>query len=172
VPHIPTDTPSERSSEAPRSLVARGRTLLRSHGGELFRFVGVGGTAYCIDVGLFNLLLLALDWPDWIAKIVATVIATTFAFYGNRHWTWRDRLGSSAAHRQYLLYFFFNGIGLLISLLCLWGNNGLAHLWPQYFDTLLAKNLAANVVGVGLASAFRFYAYRTWVFRRSARPVK
>ena len=146
--------------------VTRTWRLLWSHKGELSRFVGVGGTAYFIDVGLFNLLLVAFDWPDWIAKTAAAAVAMTFAFFGNRHWTWRDRLGSSAAHRQYLLYFFFNGVGLLISLACLWANNGLAQFWPQYFDTLLAKNIAAMIVGTGIASAFRFYAYRTWVFRR------
>ncbi|WP_169731942.1 GtrA family protein [Glycomyces arizonensis] len=161
--------PQTPSGSRPRNPITRGWRLLRSHGGELFRFVGVGGTAYCIDVGLFNLLMLGLDWPDWIAKTTATVIATTFAFFGNRYWTWRDRLGSSAAHRQYLLYFFFNGIGLLISLACLWANSGLAQVWPEYFDTVLAKNLAANVIGVGLASTFRFYAYRTWVFRSAGR---
>jgi putative flippase GtrA len=165
-------TSTETSSETParpgaRNPFARGWRLLTAHRGELFRFVGVGGTAYVIDVGLFNLLMLGPGWPDWVAKIVAAVVATTFAFFGNRHWTWRERLGSSAAHRQYLLYFFFNGVGLLISLACLWANNGLAEIWPRYFDTVLAKNIAANLVGVGLASAFRFYAYRTWVFRRT-----
>lgn len=170
MPSTSTETvPETPSGSKPRNPITRGWRLLRSHSGELFRFVGVGGTAYCIDVGLFNLLMLGPDWPDWIAKTTATVIATTFAFFGNRHWTWRDRLGSSAAHRQYLLYFFFNGIGLLISLVCLWANSGLAQVWPEYFDTVLAKNLAANVVGVGLASTFRFYAYRTWVFRRAGR---
>ncbi|WP_155830181.1 GtrA family protein [Glycomyces tenuis] len=168
MPSTSTDTsPETPSRSGPRNPIARGWRLLMRHRGELSRFVGVGGTAYVLDVGLFNLLLLGLDWPDWAAKTVATVIATTFAFFGNRHWTWRERLGSSAAHRQYLLYFFFNGIGLLISLACLWANNGLAEVWPQYFDTVLAKNIAANLVGVGLASTFRFYAYRTWVFRRS-----
>ncbi|WP_241378452.1 GtrA family protein [Glycomyces sp. L485] len=143
--------------------------LLRDHSSELFRFVGVGGMAYFIDVGLFNVFLIVFDWPDWGAKTGAAAIATTFAFLGNRHWTWRDRLGSAAAHRQYLLYFFFNGIGLLIALGCLWANNGLAQVWPQYFDTVLAKNLAANFVGVGIASTFRFFAYRTWVFPRPER---
>lgn len=165
VPSISTETSTRSPSRSrTRGLIVRGWRLLVAHRGELFRFVGVGGTAYFIDVGLFNLLLLGLDWSDWVAKVVATVIATTFAFFGNRHWTWRERLGSSAAHRQYLLYFLFNGIGLFISLACLWANNGLAQVWPEHFDTVLAKNIAANLVGVALATMFRFYAYRTWVF--------
>ena len=146
-------------------LFARAVGLVRRHAAELVRFAGVGGTAYVIDVGLFNLLFLGMDWSYWYAKILSAIVAMTLAFFGNRHWTWRERRGSSAAHRQYALYFFFNGIGLLIALGCLWANQGLAQIWPQYFNTDLAVNIAANVFGIGLGSIFRFFAYRTWVFR-------
>lgn len=160
----PPEPPTRRGAPG---LLARAWSLFARHSGELFRFVGVGGTAYLIDAGIFNLCFLALGWPHWVSKIVASVVATTLAFFGNRHWTWRDRIGAdAAAHRQYLLYFLFNGIGLLIALGCLWANEGLAQVWPQYFDNPLAVNVSANVIGVGIASAFRFYAYRTWVFRR------
>jgi putative flippase GtrA len=159
-----TDTPPPAPSGL-GGLYARAADLLRRHAAELTRFAGVGGTAYVIDIGLFNLMYLGLDWSYWWAKIISTIVAMTVAFAGNRHWTWRERRGSAAAHRQYALYFFFNGIGLLISLGCLWANAGLAQVWPQYFDNELAVNLAANFFGVGLATIFRFFAYRTWVFR-------
>ncbi|GAA2293565.1 hypothetical protein GCM10009853_056910 [Glycomyces scopariae] len=163
-----TGTPTTRA-ERP-GLIQRAVGLLRRHAGELFRFAGVGGTAYIVDVGLFNVLYLGLDWSYWYAKILSAVLAMTLAFFGNRHWTWRERRGTSAAHRQYALYFFFNGIGLLIALACIWANAGLASVWPQYFDNALAVNLAANVFGVGLGSVFRFFAYRTWVFN-SPKPA-
>jgi putative flippase GtrA len=159
-----TETPPPTRSGLLR-LPARAVDLLRRHAAELMRFAGVGGTAYVIDLGLFNLIYLGLDWSYWWAKIISTIVAMTVAFAGNRHWTWRERRGSAAAHRQYALYFLFNGIGLLISLACLWANAGLAQVWPQYFDNELAVNLAANFFGVGLATIFRFFAYRTWVFR-------
>ena len=158
-------TTVETPPPARSGLISRAVGLAKRHAGELVRFAGVGGTAYVVDIGLFNLLFLGFDWSDWSAKIASTIIATTVAFAGNRHWTWRDRRGSAAAHRQYALYFLFNGVGLLIALGCLWANNGLATGWPQYFDTAIAKNLAANFFGVGLATIFRFFAYRTWVFR-------
>jgi putative flippase GtrA len=153
------------ASSGSGGLLSRAVALLRRHSAELIRFAGVGGTAYIIDIGLFNLIYVGVGWPDWSAKIISTVVAMSAAFIGNRQWTWRERRGSAAAHRQYALYFFFNGIGLLIALACLWANTGLAQIWPQYFDTKLAVNIAANVFGVGLASIFRFFAYRTWVFR-------
>jgi putative flippase GtrA len=159
-----TDTPAPEAANRRPGLFARAFGLLKRHAGELFRFAGVGGTAYIVDVGLFNLLYLGLDWSYWYAKILSAILAMTLAFFGNRHWTWRERRGTAAAHRQYALYFFFNGIGLLIALACIWANTGLASVWPQYFDNAIAVNLAANVFGVGLGSIFRFFAYRTWVF--------
>jgi putative flippase GtrA len=160
----PPQTPANSGSG---NLFSRAFRLLKRHSTELLGFAGVGGVAYLIDIGLFNLMYLGLDWSYWYAKIISAVVAMTVAFFGNRHWTWRERRGSAAAHRQYALYFFFNGIGLLIAMACLWANSGLAQVWPQYFDNELAVNLAANVFGVGLGSIFRFFAYRTWVFRRS-----
>ncbi|MDN3239091.1 GtrA family protein [Glycomyces tritici] len=159
------ETPSPPARRGLTGLFVRAIDLLKRHAAELIRFAGVGGVAYVVDIGLFNLMFLGLDWSEWYAKIISAVIAMTVAFFGNRHWTWRERRGSAAAHRQYALYFFFNGIGLLIALACLWANSGLAAVWPQYFDNDLAVNIAGNIVGVGLGSVFRFFAYRTWVFR-------
>jgi putative flippase GtrA len=153
------------ASNGSGGLLSRAVALVRRHAAELTRFAGVGGTAYLIDLGLFNLMYIGMDWADWLAKITSAVVAMTVAFFGNRQWTWRERRGSAAAHRQYALYFFFNGIGLLITMACLWANNGLARIWPQYFGTELAVNIATMVFGVGIASVFRFFAYRTWVFR-------
>ncbi|WP_025272214.1 GtrA family protein [Haloglycomyces albus] len=158
------DEQVDPSSQRPIGLIRR----LYDRFGELVRFLSVGGTAFLVDVGLFNVFLIGFEWNSGVAKTVSMIIATTGAFLGNRYWTWRHNLAESETSRQaagqYFLYFFFNGIGLLISLLCLWANFGLAMVWPSHFDTVLAKNIAANVVGVALASGFRFYAYRTWVF--------
>lgn len=167
------ETPPRTSARrGPAGLFDRAVGLVKRHAAELLRFAGVGGVAYAVDLGLFNLLFLGLDLPSLYAKIISGVIAMTVAFFGNRHWTWRERRGSAAAHRQYALYFFFNGIGLLIALGCLWANSGLAQVWPQYFDNELAVNIAANFVGVGLGSVFRFFAYRTWVFRHNPELVE
>ncbi|WP_420095844.1 GtrA family protein, partial [Brevibacterium sediminis] len=32
----------------------------------------------------------------------------------------------------------------------------------------LTYNISTNVIGIGLAMIFRFYAYRTWVFKDQA----
>ena len=61
--------------------------------------------------------------------------------------------------REYVLFFVFNGVAMLISLACLWFSHYLLGL-----DSPLADNISANVVGLILGTLFRFVAYRTWVF--------
>ena len=124
---------------------------------ELMKFGVVGGVAFVVDVGLFNLLLHATDKP-LTSKTISTVVATTVAYLGNRHWTFRRR-SRSGVRREYTLFFLLNGVGLLISLACL----AISHYLLD-FTGRLADNIAANVIGLGLGTAFRFWSYRRWVF--------
>jgi putative flippase GtrA len=132
---------------------------------EFTKFGAVGGAAYVVDVGLFNLLL-ALGVGPLTSKTVAVVAATTWAYLGNRHWAFghrgsrRDQIG---AHGEYVLFFLVNGIGLLIALACLW-----ASYYLLGFTSTLSQNIAANGVGFILGMLFRFWAYRTWVFPEDA----
>ena len=52
-----------------------------------------------------------------------------------------------------------NGVGLLIALACL----AISH-YVLDLTSPLADNVAANVIGLGLGAAFRFWSYRRWVF--------
>jgi putative flippase GtrA len=141
-------------------LVARLYAPFRSLAHEVAKFGIVGALAFVIDVGLFNLLLYfgPLEDKPLTAKVVSVVAATTFAYFGNRFWTYRHR-GRRSMRREYVLFFVFNGIALLISVGCLWFSHYVLGL-----DSPLADNISANVVGVLLGTLFRFVAYRTWVF--------
>lgn len=142
-----------------RALRERFDQLLR----ELGKFGVVGAICYGIDVAVFNVVR-AITGEPILAKVVSTVIAATIAFLGNRFWTWRDR-ERSGLHREYVLYFGINLVGLLIGVACLWvSHNWLGSYWPV-LTSALADNISANVIGVGLASLFRFWAYRRYVFR-------
>jgi putative flippase GtrA len=124
---------------------------------ELMKFGVVGGFAFLVDIGVFNLLLQATDKP-LTSKTIATVVATTVAYAGNRTWTFRRR-SRSGVRREYALFFLLNGVGLLISLTCL----AISH-YVLDFTSTLSDNIAANVIGLGLGTAFRFWSYRRWVF--------
>jgi len=142
-----------------RNLYDRFAQLIHEFG----KFGVVGAICFAIDIAVFNAIYLATDEP-FSAKTVATVIAASAAFAGNRFWTWRHR-DRRGLRREYALYFFFNLVGLVISLICIGINDWLGTLWPSIFDTAIATNIAANIVGVAFASLFRFWAYRRYVFR-------
>jgi len=130
---------------------------------ELMKFGVVGTCAYVIDVGTFNVLRygagegLLHDKP-LTAKTISVVLATTFAYFGNRHWTFRHR-DRSGLGREYTLFFLLNGVGLLIALTCLF----LSH-YVLGLQGPLADNISANGVGLVLGTTFRFWSYRKWVF--------
>jgi putative flippase GtrA len=143
-----------------RGLYARFAHIIH----ELGKFGIVGAIAYVIDVVIFNVMLGLTNEPI-TSKTVSMVVAATAAFLGNRFWTWRHRERSSLT-REYLLYFGFNLVGLVISVVCLWiSHYWLGAIWSSIFTTRLADNISGLVVGTALASIFRFWAYRRYVFR-------
>lgn len=132
---------------------------------EASKFLTVGGFAYLIDTGLFNFLRYAGPDPlladkPLTAKIVSASIATLFAYFGNKQWTYASRTGRKVSQEMFL-FFVLNGVAMAIAVLCLF----VSHYVLQ-FTSPLADNIAANVVGVGLGTLFRFVTYRKWVFVR------
>lgn len=139
-----------------RSLYARVQHLFH----ELAKFGVVGAIAYIVDLGTFNLLRAGEAMHDrpLTAKVVSTVLATTVAYFGNRHWTFRHR-ERTGLRREYTLFFAFNAVGLAIALTCL----GISH-YVLGFTSTLADNISANVVGMACGTIFRFWSYRKFVF--------
>ena len=129
---------------------------------EAAKFGVIGLMALVIDVGLFNLLLLAdssmFASKPLTAKVISVTAATTFAYFGNRFWTFRDR-GRTSYRREYVLFFVLNIIGMGIALGCLWFTH-----YALGFDSVIADNISANVIGLALGTIFRFWSYRKWVF--------
>jgi putative flippase GtrA len=151
-------------SDTPRDGVLGGvSTQVRRLLHEAAKFGVVGLVALVVDVGLFNLLRFAggegpmYDKP-LTAKVISVIVATTVAYIGNRFWTFRDRARTSYG-REYLLFFVLNGVGLAISVGCLW----LSH-YVLGLTSALADNISANVIGLALGTLFRFWSYRRWVF--------
>ena len=138
---------------------------------ELGKFGVIGLVAYIIDLTIFNVLRFAggegplYDKP-LTAKVISVLAATTFAYFGNRHWTFKDRSRSSF-RRQYALFFIFNAAGMIISLSCLWVSHYLLG-----FESALADNISANVIGLVLGTVFRFWGYHNWVFPNDVSSVE
>ncbi len=136
-----------------RDLYARFRVLIH----EAAKFGIVGGLAFGVTIIGSNALHSGAGLGELVSVTVATVVATVFSFIGNKHWAFRHRKGN-ALHRESILFFVFNGVGLLIQL---------AFVAAAQFGLGLKDTFSynvANVLGVTVATLFRLYTYRQWVF--------
>lgn len=132
---------------------------------ELMKFGTVGGIAYIVNLVLFNLLVhfpfSPLDERPVTGSLIAGIVSILIAYFGNRFWTWRER-PRRAMSREISLFFIINGIGIAIA-------SGVLYI-SRYllgFTSAFADNIAANVIGVGIGTIFRFLSYRIWVFPKS-----
>ncbi len=146
-------------TETPRTgLLDRIRDLLGVFGREIAKFGVIGLVGFVIDTGIFNLLLLTvLEGKPTTSKIISGVVATAWAWIGNRVWTFRHRR-NRPVHHEAVLFFAVNGIGLAINLGYLAFTTYVLH-----YDSHLALNVN-NIIGIGFATIFRFWAYRQFVF--------
>jgi putative flippase GtrA len=132
---------------------------------ELMRFGIVGAIAYLVNILLFNLLVhfpfSPLDDRPVTGSLIAGTVSILIAYFGNRFWTWKER-PRRAMSREISLFFIINGIGIAIA-------SGVLYIsrYVLGFDSALADNIAANVIGVGIGTIFRFLSYRIWVFPKS-----
>jgi putative flippase GtrA len=126
---------------------------------EVAKFGAVGLIAYVIDVSIFNLLLNnSLSDKPLTSKTISAIVATTFAYFGNRFWTFRDRARTSY-RKEYVLFVVLNGVGMGIQLTCLATSHYLLD-----FTSALADNISGNGIGLVFGTLFRFWSYRKWVF--------
>ncbi|HEU5035453.1 MAG TPA: GtrA family protein [Nocardioides sp.] len=150
VPYVP-----ERSTRPTR------RRAVRPPSREMPTFLAVGAAGYVTDVVAFNRLRdhAVLGGHDPVgAKVAAVAIAMVVTYLGNRLLTWRD-LGTTNRRREVALFAVFNLVGLMISVVALDLSHHVLGLTSR-----LADNISGNVVGVGLGTAFRFWAYQRFVF--------
>jgi putative flippase GtrA len=148
--------------DSARRLYERFRQLI--HEGAKFGVVGIIGVI--ITDGGTNVLRSSYHIGWLTANVLATVVATAFAYVASRYWTFRHRERTSV-RREGVLFFVFNGIGLLIQLGCL----GFTVHVLGYTGKFPAN--VAILIGIVLATFFRFWSYRKWVWaeKRQDAPV-
>ena len=136
-----------------RDLYARFR--VRIH--EAAKFGIVGGLSLAVTIVGANALHSGAGLGELVSVTIATTVATVLSFLGNKHWAFRHRKGN-ALHRESILFFVFNGVGLLVQL---------AFVAAAQFGLGLKGTFSynvANILGVTVATLFRLYTYRQWVF--------
>jgi putative flippase GtrA len=142
---------------------------LRRVGGEVAKFSAVNIVATVVAVLLFNALAHGIPmvvrpgplngWPltSWF---LANCVGMALSFYGSRRYAFRHRRPSGPGGGA-LTYAVVNLASFAIPMACLWVTRN----WLGW-ESALADNVSANVVGAVLGMAFRFWAFRRFVFRR------
>jgi len=134
---------------------------------ELIKFAIVGATTFVIDSVIFYTLKLTILEPKPVtAKIISGIVAVIASYILNREWSFRDR-GGRERHHEALLFFGVSGVGVLLSMAPLWFSSYVLDLRVPMV-TLTVENIAdfvsAYIVGNLLQMAFRFWAFRRFVF--------
>ena len=141
-----------------RELYVRFQRLI--HEAAKFGVVGVIGVF--ITNGGYALLHNTFGLGPVTATTIATIVATAVSYVANRYWSFRHRERTSVA-REGMIFFVLNGVGLLIQDAVVAFNfyilgNG---------QNKAAEFIALNV-GIALATLFRFWSYRKWVWAEPA----
>lgn len=125
---------------------------------EVAKFGAVGALGTLVNFGVFNLVRHLTDLQVVRASVISTVVAIIFNYFGYRYFTYRDRDRSSRA-KEMGLFLLFSAVGLVIE-------NGVLYAATYGFgwDGRLQSNVF-KFLGMGIAMVFRFWSYRTWVFR-------
>lgn len=141
-----------------RGLYVRFQRLI--HEAAKFGVVGIVGVF--ITNGGYALLHNTFGLGPVTSTTIATIVATAVSYVANRYWSFRHRERTTVA-REGVIFFILNGIGLLIQD---------AVVAFNYYILSNGNNKAAEFialnVGIALATLFRFWSYRKWVWAEPA----
>jgi putative flippase GtrA len=139
---------------------------------EVGRFLAVGAVATIVALVLFNFLVHGFNTADFaplndqpeLAYLIANGVGMVISFRGTKVWAFRDR-ESRHADGGVAAFIGINLVTMLIPMTCLYISRNALGL-----DDPISDNVSANVVGLLLANAARFFLFRTFVFHRPALP--
>ncbi len=140
--------------------------------GEVGRFLAVGLLATIVALILFNFLVHGFNTADFaplndqpeLAYAIANAVGMLISYRGTKDWAFRDR---QARHADggVVAFVVINMLTWTIPMACLWiSRNGFG------LDDPLSDNVSANVIGLLMANAARFFLFRTYVFQRKPLP--
>jgi len=125
---------------------------------EFAKFAVIGIAGVFVTNGVYDLLYLHHGVGPVLSATIATIVAAVGTYLGNRYWSFRARRRTSVA-REISVFAVLNGIGLLIQDATVAVNCYLLGLGHDRLAAFLALNL-----GIALATLFRFWSYRLFVW--------
>jgi putative flippase GtrA len=126
---------------------------------EIAKFGVVGAVAYVVTVVISNALRFGPTKLGPITSLgVAMVVAATFSYFANRHWTWRHKERQGLV-REYSLFIALSVVGFVLTEVPVGFTEYVLHMHSP-----LAYNVSGNLIGTGLGTIWRFWSFKRWVF--------
>lgn len=125
---------------------------------EFAKFAVVGVAGVLVTNAVYDLLYLHLGMGPVTSTTIATIVAAIGTYLGNRYWSFSTRQRTGVV-REIIIFAVLNGIALLIQDAAVAANYYLLHRGHDKLAVFLALNL-----GIALATLFRFWSYRQFVW--------
>lgn len=130
------------------------------------RYLAVGLGATVVAVLLFNLLVHGFNTIGWaplngrplVGYVLANLVGMAISYRGTRSWAFRHRATVHVDGGR-TAWVVINVATMAIPLACLWLSRSVLGLDDPFSD-----NVSANVIGLALANATRFYLSRQFIF--------
>jgi putative flippase GtrA len=134
---------------------------------ELLKFAMVGGTTWVIDTAIFLVLKSTILEPKPVTAKVISVLVATLASNGlNRGWSFRTR-GGRERHHEAVLYVLVSGVSVAVYAAPLWLSRYAFDLRVPAVSLITehwADFISGQIIGVLVGMAFRWWAFRRFVF--------
>jgi putative flippase GtrA len=124
----------------------------------LFAAGGVGGLL--IDTGIVQMLVSFGHWNPYLARIPSFLVAATFTWWWNRHFTFAARESGRTAHAEWLHWIGLMSLGAVV-------NYGVYALLLASISSLHQWPALAAAAGSAVATLVNFSTARRVLFRRS-----
>lgn len=137
-----------------------------SSDGAFFRYLLVGASISLLDLGLFTLFSVTLNWSGVVANITSTVISVCVSYLVNRVWVFR------AGRASWSSFFSFAGITLITGLVfqsaVIWIVVAVG-AWMAPTINLEILLVVAKIAAMAVGALANYIGYRL-VFRQRKAP--
>jgi len=123
--------------------------------GKLLRYSMASVVGVVLGQSLLLLFYVGLDWPAWLANVVAVVISTGPVYLVNRYWVWKKK-DAHSLRKEMLPFWGMALLGLALSSLFVWWVERRTD-WPPAIS-------AANLAGFGVIWVAKFLVLEKVLF--------
>lgn len=137
---------------------------------EQVKFLMVGGTCFVATVAInYGLKLTILHQKPVTALTIAIILTTIASYILNREWSFRTRGGRERRHEA-ALFFLFSALGVAVNDIPMLISRYVLELQTPMVSRMgqeVADFVSGIILGTLLATVFRLWAFRRFVFPKA-----